>query len=61
MKKQFLKFSVLSLFAMILSAGAHAQGSDRVWSIGPEMGVNFSKWGNDADDSDYKAGLVAGG
>lgn len=61
MKKQFLKFLTLSLFAMFLSAAVYAQESGRVWSIGPEVGVNFSKWGNDADDSDYKAGLVAGG
>lgn len=59
MKKQFLKISVLSLFAMILSVSVFAQ-SDRVWSIGPEVGVNFSKWGSDADDSDYKTGLLAG-
>ncbi len=61
MKKQFLKISALSLFAMIFSLSAFAQESDRVWSIGPEVGVNFSKLGRDADDSDYKAGLLAGG
>lgn len=46
---------------MTLSVGAFAQGSDRVWSIGPEVGANFSKWTGDGDDTDYKAGLVAGG
>lgn len=61
MKKHFLKISLLSLFAMVFSTGAFAQGSDRVWSIGPEVGVNFSKLGRDADDSDYKTGLIAGG
>lgn len=61
MKKQFLKFSGFSLLVMILSTSAFAQQSDRVWSIGPEVGVNFSKFGGDADESDYKAGLVAGG
>jgi hypothetical protein len=61
MKKQIFKASALFLLALLATVTAYAQGSDRVWSIGPEVGVNFSKWGGDADESDYKAGLVAGG
>lgn len=60
MKKQIFKVSGLALIALLLTVGAYAQ-SDRVWSIGPEVGASFSKYGMDGKDSDYKAGLVAGG
>lgn len=60
MKNQIFKISTLALFFMVITLAVHGQ-SDRVWSIGPEVGANFSKWGRDGDDSDYKAGLVAGG
>lgn len=61
MKKQILRISLLAIFALTVSIGAFAQGSDRTWSIGPEVGVNFSKLGRDADESDYNTGLLAGG
>ncbi len=61
MKNLILKVSLLSLFGLLLSIGAFAQESGRVWSIGPEIGAAFSNHGKDADDSDYKSGLVAGG
>lgn len=60
MKKMIFRVSGLTLVALLLTIGVYAQ-SDRVWSIGPEVGASFSKHGMDADDSDYKAGLVAGG
>ena len=37
------------------------QTRDKVWSFGPELGVNFSKFGKDADATDYQTGLIAGG
>jgi hypothetical protein len=61
MKKTIFRISGLALIAMLLTMGVYAQESDRVWSIGPEVGASFSKHGMDADDSEYKAGLVAGG
>jgi hypothetical protein len=61
MKNRILKFSLLSLFGLILSIGAFAQETGRVWSLGPEIGAAFSNHGKDADDSEYKSGLVAGG
>lgn len=61
MKKRILRISLLSLFGIMLSLGVFAQESDRVWSIGPELGAAFSNHGKDADDSEYKSGLVAGG
>ncbi|HET9055043.1 MAG TPA: porin family protein [Cyclobacteriaceae bacterium] len=61
MKNQILRISLLSVFGLALSVAVVAQESDRTWSIGPEVGASFSKHGMDADDSDYKAGLAAGG
>ena len=61
MKNRILRASLLSLFGLMLSIGAFAQESDRVWSMGPEIGAAFSNHGKDADDSEYKSGLVAGG
>jgi hypothetical protein len=61
MKKQIVRISLSAFLAITISIGAFAQGSDRTWSIGPEVGVNFSKWGGDADESDYNTGLLAGG
>lgn len=61
MKKQTLRISLLAFFAITVSIGVFAQGSDRTWSMGPEVGVNFSKLGGDADETDYNAGLLAGG
>lgn len=61
MKNQILRVSLVSLLGLILSIGLYAQESDRVWSIGPEVGAAFSNHGKDADDSEYKSGLVAGG
>ncbi len=60
MKKQIFKVSLLAFFAAVMSISSYGQ-SDRVWSTGPELGASFSKHGMDADDSDYKLGLVAGG
>ncbi len=66
MKNRILKVSLLLLFGFMLSIGAFAQESDRVWSIGPEIGAAFSNHGKDPyepvyKDSEYKSGLVAGG
>jgi hypothetical protein len=60
MKNQSFRITVLAAAACMFSIISYGQ-SDRVWSIGPEVGASFSKYGMDADDSDYKAGLAAGG
>ncbi len=60
MKKQIFRVSLLVLFAVVASLTSYGQ-SDRAWSFGPEVGVNFSKHGMDLkDDTDYKSGLLAG-
>jgi hypothetical protein len=61
MKNQILKLSLAICFVMGLSMTSYGQASDKTWSIGPELGVNFAKFGNDGDDTDYNTGLVLGG
>jgi hypothetical protein len=61
MKNQILKLSLAMFFVAGLSAASYGQSSDKTWSIGPELGVNFAKFGKDADDTDYNTGLILGG
>ena len=48
------------LIALVaLSFGVQAQG-EKIWSFGPEIGINVSKFGNDAADNDVKIGALGG-
>ena len=57
MKKQFAK---LSAVLVLITLAVTAQGQEKVWSLGPEIGVNFSKYGRDATDNDFKPGILGG-
>jgi hypothetical protein len=46
------------LFSIQLTAEAQYA---HTWSIGPEVGPSFSKFGDDANDQQFKTGLIAGG
>lgn len=63
MKGIFKKLFTISFLtmagALALVSQVQAQGG-KVWSIGPEVGVNFSKYGRDAGPNDLKTGIVAG-
>jgi hypothetical protein len=59
MKKQITK--IFLMLCVISAASITVLAQEKVWSIGPELGVNFSKFGKDADDTDYVSGLLAGG
>ncbi len=54
-----MKRIILLFVALTLVTYTFAQLSERNFSIGPRVGVNFSKVTN-ADNADYKTGLVAG-
>lgn len=60
MKNQITKVFFLATIFACIALTSIAQ-SDKVWSVGPELGLNFSKFGKDADYTDYNAGLLAGG
>jgi hypothetical protein len=60
MKIQVLKV-FLGLTMLLFSSVIVVAQNDKTWSLGPELGVNFSKHGMDADETDYKTGLLAGG
>ena len=55
-----MKLSALLVLLMSTMA-THTMAQGRVWSIGPELGINFSKYGQDAASNDFKPGLIAGG
>lgn len=60
MKKQI--FTVLVVcFALGSAINSHAQLTGKTWSFGPEVGVNFAKFGRDASDTKSNTGLIAGG
>jgi outer membrane protein W len=61
MKKASSKLFIFSLLALgWLSSGQVQAQTEKTWSIGPELGVNFSKYGKDASSNDMKTGVVAG-
>lgn len=37
-----------------------AQTAEKVWSFGPEVGLNVTKFGGDASESDYRTGIAFG-
>ena len=61
MKIQILKRSLIIGLVAALSITSNAQTREKIWSFGPELGANFSKFGRDADDTDYITGLIMGG
>ena len=59
MKTKILNLLLGLILVIVSTINVKAQ-DDKVWSIGPELGVNFSKFGMDADETDYNTGLLAG-
>jgi Outer membrane protein beta-barrel domain len=58
MKKNILKISIIGsalVFLTILNVGAQ-----KTWSLGPEVGISFSKYGGDAGSNDLKTGAIGG-
>jgi opacity protein-like surface antigen len=61
MKKLTIRQPLLATFILLLaSVSAYAQSNEKVWSFGPEVGVNFTKFGGDASDTDYRSGVLLG-
>jgi opacity protein-like surface antigen len=61
MKKMMIRQSlVATLILFAIASSAIAQTDEKVWSFGPEVGVNFTKFGGDASDSDYRNGILLG-
>lgn len=51
-------FSILLICLLLASGKLVAQ--TKVWSIGPEIGVNFSKYGMDANSNSHANGITGG-
>jgi outer membrane protein W len=60
MGKHIFKYSIIVLFISFATSIA-SQAQERVWSIGLEAGPNFSKYGWDSKNSDFKTGFLVGG
>lgn len=58
MKRQII--TTICVLSVLLPLCTNAQEKDRVWSFGPEVGVNFSKYGKDASESDFRTGVLLG-
>ncbi len=52
-----LKLSIV--ISVMLSASA-LKAQQKTWSIGPEAGLSFSKYGGDAGTNDFKVGAIGG-
>src|SRR6478609_4724955 len=61
MKKLNLKLSLTLCFIAGISMVSYGQSKDKTWSIGPEVGANFAKFGKDGDQTVYNTGLILGG
>jgi hypothetical protein len=57
-----MKRLIVNLFAaaFVLSALQNAKAQGKVWSLGPELGVNVSNYGHDAANNNSKAGFIGG-
>ncbi|MBL7857511.1 MAG: PorT family protein [Cyclobacteriaceae bacterium] len=58
MKKHITFLSLVMLLAMTIPYNTKAQ--NKVWSMGPEVGISLSRYGMDAGDNDYKPGGLGG-
>ena len=50
--------AVMAVLSLAMSFETIAQ--DKVWSVGPEVGVSLSKYGTDAGANDFKSGAIGG-
>lgn len=58
----FLVVTTLLTMSLPFQSTAQRRGSgDKVWSFGPEAGVNFAKQGRDANTTNFKTGMLLGG
>lgn len=48
------------LLASCLLAISHSNAQNKIWSIGPEIGVNLSKYGMDANSNTRRTGITGG-
>jgi hypothetical protein len=55
-----MRKSVTLILLALLASTSFAIGQNKVWSVGPEIGVNFSRYGMDANRNDHLPGIVGG-
>jgi hypothetical protein len=50
----------MTIAACLTLFAAKVYGQEKVWSIGPEIGVNYSRYGMDADENNHVSGIAGG-
>ncbi len=48
------------VIVLTITMSLHLQAQTKVWSVGPEVGISLSKYGQDAGTNDYKSGAIGG-
>jgi hypothetical protein len=61
MKKLILRTPIFLLFSVLMMPLiTRAQTDEKIWSFGPEVGLNVTKFGGDESESDYRTGIALG-
>ncbi len=56
--KKIVIASMISFLTLVTCFTTHAQ--EKVWSVGPEVGISLSKYGKDASANEFKSGAIGG-
>jgi len=56
--KNIVIASMVTFLALV--TGLTTQAQEKVWSVGPEVGISLSKYGMDASTNDFKSGAIGG-
>ena len=59
MKKQIIRLSAIVAF-LSFTVVLNTIAQNKTWSVGPEVGVSFSKYGGDAGTNSFKSGAIGG-
>lgn len=56
--KNIVIVTMVTFLTLVTCINTHAQ--EKVWSVGPEVGISLSKYGKDASTNDFKSGAIGG-
>lgn len=56
--KNIVTVSIVTFLMLVTCFDTYAQ--EKVWSVGPEVGISLSKYGKDAGENDFKSGALGG-
>lgn len=56
--KNIVIASMVTFITFVTCFNTYAQ--EKVWSVGPEVGISLSKYGKDASENEFKSGAIGG-